>query len=361
MALVKGAKRCYDWLLAKSSGEIVSREEIMSASGWSDVSLGTYFRKNKLAPFLMPLEGNDVKVLLDGKGLSERYFDEVFTQTAPPKISLAVGDKLRGEEGVYTLVEPLGAGAVGQVWSARVDGEPEVRLVAAKIMLPREDLLADSKIVDVRERFRREARNGAMLDHPNIVRYLDLGEVQKNPFLIMERGSSSVGRTLKQSGPMPDEEAAGVIIAVLDALVYLHGTGCPHRDVKPDNIIVFDDSYKLADLGIVKWSDFDPRFTTGGTLTRASMQLGSWFYMAPEQQQDPHEAVESSDVYALGVSWIEMLSGDLPAPHAIGARQYPRPSRDDAVSTIIQRMVSYAPSERPTLAEVRSVVHGLAR
>lgn len=361
MALVKGAKRCYEWLLTKSSGDVVSRTEIMNASGWKDDSLATYFRKNKLAPFLMPLTGDDVKVLLDGSGLSERYFDEVFTQTAPPKISLAVGDKLRGEDGVYTLVEPLGAGAVGHVWSARVDGEAEVRLVAAKVMLPREDLLADSKIVDVRERFRREARNGAKLQHLNIVRYLDVGEVQKNPFLIMERGASSVGRMLKQSGPMPEEEAAGIVLAVLDALSYLHQLGCPHRDVKPDNIIVFDDCYKLADLGIVKWSDFDPRFTTGGTLTRASMQLGSWFYMAPEQQQDPHEAVAASDVYALGVSWIEMLTGELPAPHAIGARQYPRPSAQDAVCNIIQRMVSYAPTERPSLVEVRKLVATLAQ
>jgi serine/threonine-protein kinase len=147
---------------------------------------------------------------------------------------------------------------------------------------------------------------------------------------------------------------------VLDALSYLHATGCPHRDVKPDNIIVFDAAYKLADLGIVKWSDFDPRFTTGGTLTRASMQLGSWFYMAPEQQQDPHDAVPASDVYALGISWIEMLTGQLPAPHAVGANQYPRPCEDAAVTDMIRRMVAYSPGQRPSLSEVKALAERLA-
>lgn len=360
MALVKGAKRCFEWLQTRSSGEIVTRQDVMTASGWSDVSLATYFRKNKLAPFLMPLEGDQVKVLLDGATLSERYFDEVFTQTAPPKITLAVGDRLRGENGSYTLVEPLGNGAVGHVWSARVADESEIRLVAAKIMLPREDLLAESRIVDVRERFRREAKNGARLAHTNIVRYLDHGEVQDNPFLIMERGRSSVGRILKQSGPMAEDEAATVVTAVVDALQHLHNADSPHRDVKPDNILLFDDCYKLADLGIVRWNDFDPRFTTGGTLTRSSMQLGSWFYMAPEQQQDPHEAVAASDLYALGVSWIEMLTGELPAPQAVGARKYSQPSTDVEVCSLIAAMVSYAPQDRPSLAEVRKVAEALA-
>jgi serine/threonine protein kinase len=86
------------------------------------------------------------------------------------------------------------------------------------------------------------------------------------------------------------------------------------------------------------------------------MQLGSWFYMAPEQQEDPHEATTSSDIYALGVTWLEMLSGNLPSPHAVAAGQYPKPCGNDDVCNIIRRMVLYVQAERPSLAEIRAVV-----
>jgi hypothetical protein len=170
MALMRGAKRCFEWLRTKQGGDIVSKQEVMDASGWSDVSLATYLRKNKLAPFLLELADGNIKVLLDGTDITEHYFDEVFTQTAPAKIAPAVGDKLVSERGAYKLVEPLGSGAVGHVWSARADNRGVGNLVAAKVMLPREDLLAESQIGDLRQRFRREARNGPLLSHKNIVR-----------------------------------------------------------------------------------------------------------------------------------------------------------------------------------------------
>ena len=360
MALMRGALKCFEWLTTKSTGDVVSREELMDATGWSAVSLKTYLGKNKLSPFLLPLSGRSVRVMMDGSDLSKRYFNEVFTQTAPPQLSLTPGDKLAGEKHSYTLLEPIGAGAIAQVWSARADSRAGESLVAVKVMLPRADLLADSKIVDVRERFRREARNGKRLEHPCLVTYVDLGEFHGSPFLVMELGRHSVGTMLKRGGAIPLENAAAIIDSVVDGLGHLHSKMCPHRDVKPDNILACDDGFKLADLGIVKWSDFDPRFTTGGTLTRESMQLGSWFYMAPEQQQNPHEAVPASDVYALGVTWIEMLSGELPSPQAVGAGQYQRPYDDDEVCSLLKRMVAYASSDRPTLVEIKGVAQRLA-
>lgn len=360
MALTKGSRKCYEWLRTKTSGDVVTRQDVMLATGWKELSLDTYLKKNKLAPFILPLKDGTLKVLLDGSGISERYFNEVFTQAAPRKVTLSPGDRLLGEKAEYTLVEPLGNGAVGHVWSARVANNQEVELVAVKVMLPRADLLAESKLVDVRERFRREARNGAALEHENLVRHLDVGEVQKNPFLVMELGNSSVGRMVELSGALPVEESCAIVLSAADGLSYLHAQGCIHRDVKPDNVLVFDDRYKLADLGIVKWTDYDPRFTTGGTITRASVQLGSWFYMAPEQQQSPHEAGPGSDVYALGVSWIEMLTGQRPSPQAIGAGQYARPCENEAVCDMIRRMVAYVPGERPSVGEVRRVAAGIA-
>ena len=88
MALLKGAKRCYNWLRTKHAGDVVTKTDVMQASEWSDVSLDTYLRKNKLGPFLLALEGDKLQVLQDGAQLSERYFDEVFTQTAPMKVIL---------------------------------------------------------------------------------------------------------------------------------------------------------------------------------------------------------------------------------------------------------------------------------
>ncbi len=246
MALVKGAKRCYDWLKTKRAGEIVAMDEAMQATGWSMSSLRTYLTKNKLAPFLLELEGHTLKILIDGKELSERYFDEVFTQTAPAKVTLDVGTILAGRSAAYSLVEPLGNGAVGHVWSARNADDPRADLVAAKVMLPREDLLAASRIADVRERFRREAHNGQKIRHKHIVRYLDRGELRNNPFLVMELGSKSAGRVLKESGAMASNKAARIIRDVVEALSHLHDMSCPHRDVKPDNVLVFDDCYKLV-------------------------------------------------------------------------------------------------------------------
>ena len=147
----------------------------------------------------------------------------------------------------------------------------------------------------------------------------------------------------------------GIVHACVAGLRYLHDMGCPHRDVKPDNILCFEEGYKLGDLGIVKWSDFDLAFTKGGTITRASVQLGSWFYMAPEQQQDPHEATPESDIYALGVSWIEMLTGRLPAPQAIGAGAYGDPSDRIEICDLVARMVAYDPAGRPSLEEIAAI------
>ena len=355
MALRGGAKKLFEWLKQQSAGEIFSYEEVMEAANWNESSLKTYINKNKIAPFLQKLEDRKLKVLLDGDEITEKFFHETFTQTAPRHIQLSAGDEFQGENDKYELVEPLGNGAVGHVWSARIKS-PEVTLVAAKIMLPRRDLLQDSKLPNVRERFRREARNGREISHPNIVKYLDVGEVQKNPFVIMELADRSIADQLRDSGPIPEEEAAQISLDAVSGLSFLHSKGCPHRDVKPANLLEFSDAIKLGDLGIVKWSDFDPTFTKGGTITQESIQLGSWFYMAPEQQESPHNAVDASDVYALGVSWIEMLTGQTPSPQAIGAGRYDIPDVRSGITNLLANMVKYSPTERPSLEDIQEAI-----
>ena len=216
MALSKGARRLFNWLRAQKAGLIIPYEEVMAVAKWREVSLKTYVGKNKIAPFLEPLQGRQFKVLLDGDEISETFFDETFSQTAPRHIALSSGKQLEGEKGVYELVERLGNGAVGHVWSASLNYQAS--LVAVKVMLPRQDLLQDSKLPNVRERFRREGRNGRTLDHPHLVTYIDVGEVERRPFLVMELGLRSIGEQLKTSGPIPQEEASEIVSDCLCAL-----------------------------------------------------------------------------------------------------------------------------------------------
>jgi serine/threonine protein kinase len=173
----------------------------------------------------------------------------------------------------------------------------------------------------------------------------------------MELAIRSIADQLRDSGSIPEEEAAEIILDAVTGLDFLHSKGCTHRDIKPANLLEFPNAIKLGDLGIVKWSDFDPTFTKGGTITRESMQLGSWFYMAPEQQESPHNAVNASDVYALGVTWIELLTGrEPPSPQAIGAGKYTIPDVRTGVAELIANMVKYSSDERPSLIDIQETI-----
>ena len=128
--------------------------------------------------------------------------------------------------------------------------------------MPTANLLQESVLPNVRDRFRREARNGKNLSHPNIVRYLDLGQYEKVPFLVMELAKGTVAASIQRFRQLSESDAADVVKSCLNGLEYLHGKGSPHRDVKPANILEFSGGVKLGDLGIVKWSDYDPALLT---------------------------------------------------------------------------------------------------
>jgi serine/threonine-protein kinase len=161
---------------------------------------------------------------------------------------------------------------------------------------------------------------------------------------------------LDRKGMLSLDYAARMVRACAEGLLYLHGVGLVHRDVKPPNILFCDDRVVLGDLGVVRWTDMNPAFTGAGTLTQHSMQLGSWFYMAPEQQESPHEAVPASDVYALGITWYQLLTGKMLTPAQIHARRFTPPCGIEVVNSIIGRMIRYDVAERPQLVEIISVV-----
>ena len=352
--LTKGSRRLYDWLKEQRAGRVVSYAEIMEVTKWSPVSLETYLKKRKLTPFLMRLEGDRLQVVEDGETLNERYFDETFTQTGPRPVRLTAGGKLTGADHDYTLEQSIGRGAVGQVWVALQDDME--RRVASKVMLPRTDMFQASTMPNVRERFRRESKYGKTFDHPNVVRHLDYGQTERNPFLIMELAERSVADRLAVDKNLQQEEAAEVVDCCVSGLRHIHGKNHVHRDVKPANVLEFHDTFKLGDLGVVRWSDFDPIVTRGGVITRQSVQLGSWHYVSPEQQQTPHDAGPPADVYSLGVTWIHMLTGVVPIPQAVGARAYELPSLRDGIGDLIHSMCEYRVNDRPTLEAVQAAV-----
>jgi serine/threonine protein kinase len=349
--LQKGPKAFFEFLKSKTAGDVISESEILAAANWKANSFYTYKGKNKIAPFLEDLPGDRYRVINDGKGLSEAHFHEVFTQVKPAVVVPKAGNQLPGKLASYVLESFIGAGAVGKVWRARNEATNEG--VAVKIMLPKADLLEPSTLKNVVERFRREAQNGIKLKVPSVISHKDAGEWQNTPFLVMELASGSIGAELR-AGSFAPGAAASVISAAVDGLLSLHKEKCIHRDVKPDNLLRVGAGVVLGDLGIVKWNEFNAAFTGRGTITRASIQLGSWYYMAPEQRKAPHEAKPASDVYALGISWIELLTGSAPDPAEVGANKYPDPSTDPKVSAMIRGMLQYDSGDRPTVEALRT-------
>jgi len=135
-------------------------------------------------------------------------------------------------------------------------------------------------------------------------------------------------------------------------LNYLHTDGHVHRDIKPDNILKMEDRFVLGDLGIVCWSDMNPEFISAGTITKDSMKLGSWNYMAPEQRSSPHQVEASADIYALGITWYEMLTREVPDPTFVAVGKFASATDNAALNDLIKRMLTFEPSGRPGTAEV---------
>jgi len=352
-------ERFYQHLKSKKEGDLVTAVDLMAATEWSPVTLKTHVNKNALAPFLTPINGlnpiqnTKFRVRRDGAEISKEDVDNAFTQIRPAALTLSPGLRFKAKDADFDLVVELGRGAVAQVWKCqRIRDRKDF---AVKIVDPRTDLLDPSTLDNVKHRFSREAENGTKLSHPNIVAHIDRGKYKEHAFLVMELADQSLAAQI-EGAPLAVDKARLVIPACAAGLKYLHDMGCVHRDVKPHNILRFGDRYVLGDLGIVRWSDMNPAFTSAGTITRASVQLGSWYYMAPEQRIAPHEATAASDIYALGISWYEMLSGKAPDPAAVGAKAFADPCSDSETNALIRQMLEFDQSKRPTVADLLTAV-----
>ena len=202
--------------------------------------------------------------------------------------------------GNYRLIERIGAGGMGEVW--RAEDTKLLRHVAIKI-LPRQ-LAMDA---EWKERFLREARTIAQVNHPNIATIYSIDQQDDSLFIAMELVEGEPLSNLIAQGPMTPADAVRVAAHVADGLAEAHEKGIVHRDIKPDNILVSKKVVKILDFGIAKQigGTADPSLTQGG------MVLGTPHYMSPEQALG--RAVDArTDVFSLGVVLYEMLSGQKP-------------------------------------------------
>ena len=204
-------------------------------------------------------------------------------------MALTAGTRL----GPYEILAPIGEGGMGEVYKAR-DTRLD-RIVAIKV--------AKDQFT---ERFEREARLVAALNHPHICQLHDVGP----NYLVFEYID---GAQLK--GPMPAADALRIALQIVEALEEAHKHGIIHRDLKPANILLTTHGVKVLDFGLAKQSARRPRAddeTQTSDLTRAGGVMGTPAYMAPEQWQGkPADA--RSDIYAFGCVFYELLTGHAPA------------------------------------------------
>lgn len=257
-----------------------------------------------------------------------------------PLVQKALGDR-------YILEREIGRGATARIFLAH---DAAGRQVALKMLLP--ELLVDTAA----ERFLREMRVAARLDHPRIARLLDSGE---QGWLVWYAMALVEGPTLRahleSHGPLDVTEALRLAGDVLDALAHAHAHDVVHRDVKPDNIALTADGAVLLDFGIARAIG-----TAGGDrVTRAGTAVGSPAYMSPEQARGEQELDARSDLYAVGCVLFECLAGTPPFTHPNPAvllslhqtapvpdLRARRPDVPPALAEAIARALAKTPAER---------------
>jgi serine/threonine protein kinase len=230
--------------------------------------------------------------------LLERVRASVERSALPPDTGLGPGSRL----GRFELLDELGVGSFGQVFRAW-DHELE-RTVAIKI--PRFGKLSDAA---ERERFLREARSIAQLQHPGVVALHEIGQRDDGSYFLVEEfiGGTTLSRRLAE-GSLEPRAAAALLLQAAEALHYAHQHGVIHRDLKPANILLDPEGRPhVADFGLAK------RDTDETPLTFEGQVLGTPAYMSPEQARGEANRVDArTDVYSLGVILYEMLTGERP-------------------------------------------------
>lgn len=201
--------------------------------------------------------------------------------------------------GRYEILEKIGSGGMAVVYRGR-DRKLD-RYVTVKVL--REEFVGDEEFI---ERFRSEACSVARLSHPNIVRAYDVGEDGDINYIVNEYiHGDTLKKAIKEKAPFDSRSTINVAIQIASALSQAHKAHIVHRDIKPQNILVGTD-------GVVKVTDFGiARAATASTMTTTANAAGSVHYFSPEQARGGY-VDEKSDIYSLGITMFEMITGVLP-------------------------------------------------
>jgi tRNA A-37 threonylcarbamoyl transferase component Bud32 len=246
------------------------------------------------------------------------------------------------------ILELIGQGGMGAVYKAR---QPALdRLVAVKV-LPREA----GRDPTFAERFGREAKALARLNHPSIVTVYDFGQAGGMCYLVMEYIDGVNLRETLRAGRLEPAAALKIVPVVCDALQYAHEEGIVHRDIKPENILLDRKGrVKIADFGLAKLLG-----PADVSLTGSRQAMGTLHYMAPEQWERPAAVDQRADIYSLGVVFYELLTGELP----VGRFDPPsvKVQVDVRLDEVVLRALAREPERRYQRAsELRSEVEAIS-
>ncbi|HTU19719.1 MAG TPA: protein kinase [Gemmataceae bacterium] len=317
--------------------------ELVRKSGVVDEKkLSTYLDKVRAAQTL-PGTPATLAGLLVRDGLLTHFQAEQFLQGKWRRFTL----------GKYKVLERLGAGGMGTVYLC--EHKLMRRRVAVKV-LPEQKAQDTSSL----ERFYREARAVAALDHPNIVRAYDIDQDDKLHFLVMEHvDGSSFQDIVKKTGPMDVLRACHYIRQASLGLQHAHDTaGIVHRDIKPGNILVDRNGIvKILDMGLARFfHDEDDMLTK----KFEENVLGTADYLAPEQALDSHSVDIRADIYSLGATFYFCLTGRTPFADGTVAQKLIwhqtrqpkpiaqlRPETPEGVVALVEKMMAKDPTQRP--------------
>jgi serine/threonine-protein kinase len=261
--------------------------------------------------------------------------------------------KATRELGGFTLISRLGAGGMGAVYKARQNSMD--RMVALKVLPPK--LAKDASFI---ERFFREARSVARLNHPNIVQGIDVGEASGYYYFAMEFvEGSSLRDMIQEQGTIGEAESLDIVSQVAQGLQHAHAHGLIHRDVKPDNVLLDKDgTAKVCDLGLARQTQED------SSLTQSGVALGTPHYISPEQARGDADMDARTDLYSLGATWFHMLAGRPPYvadnPLAVITKHLTEPppklssARKGAsrgIEAVIAKLMAKEPADRYQSAE----------
>lgn len=291
----------------------------------------------------MATEGKDPAVEhLDAPTLPSSFSGQRFTPPTPEAL-----DRMFPNLEIQAMI---GCGGMGAVYRAR---QPDLdRTVAVKI-LPQ--VTENAEVYE--QRFIREARALAKLNHPNIVTVFDFGKIQGLYYFVMEYVDGVTLRDAISGGKLTAKDALAIVSQLCDSLQFAHEEGIVHRDIKPDNILIDQRGrVKVADFGLAKLVGQD---SAGENLTGTQQVMGTMRYMAPEQMAGTKHVDHRADIYSLGVVFYELLTGELPLGW------FAPPSKKAAIDVrldeVVLRTLESEPSRRYQQAsELKSAVESIS-